>query len=64
MGSERILNYRDLDAWNVAMALCVLVYEVVGLLPRSEKHELSSRCDERQCQSPRTLRSCCICSHR
>jgi four helix bundle protein len=43
MGSDRILSYRDLDVWNVAMDLCVLVYEIADLLPKTEKYELSSQ---------------------
>lgn len=43
MTADPILNYRDLDAWNVAMELCVMAYRVAGLLPRSEQFELSSQ---------------------
>ncbi len=43
VSAEPILNYRDLDAWNVAMDLCVMAYSVAGLLPRSEQFELSSQ---------------------
>jgi four helix bundle protein len=43
VSAEPILSYRDLDAWNVAMDLCVMAYSVAGLLPRSEQFELSSQ---------------------
>lgn len=43
MTGQPILNYRDLDAWNVAMELCVMAYEVARRLPMSEQYGLSAQ---------------------
>jgi four helix bundle protein len=43
VADEPILNYRDLDAWNVAMDLSVMAYKVAGLLPSSELFALSAQ---------------------
>jgi four helix bundle protein len=37
----QIKSYRDLDAWQAAMDLVLLVYGVVPTLPPSEKYELA-----------------------
>ena len=42
MAEEAIFNYRDLDAWQVAMDLSVLTYKVAALLPRAELFGLSA----------------------
>jgi four helix bundle protein len=39
----RIQSYRDLDAWQVSMDLCLLVYTVVKALPENERFGLSSQ---------------------
>lgn len=43
MVNGTILNYRDLDAWNVAMELSVMVYEVAAALPRTELFGLGAQ---------------------
>ena len=43
MAGEVILNYRDLDAWQVAMDLSVVTYRVAALLPRSELFGLAAQ---------------------
>jgi four helix bundle protein len=43
MGSASVVSFRDLDAWNIAMDLSVMAYELVKLLPSTEKFELSSQ---------------------
>jgi four helix bundle protein len=43
MSSTDIQSFRDLDAWKVAMELCVLAYELTNRLLASERFELSSQ---------------------
>ena len=43
MGSQPIVTYRDLDAWQAAMDLTLCVYQLVQLLPTSERFELNSQ---------------------
>ena len=38
-----IRSFRDLDAWNVAMALAVNCYRVAKRLPAEERFELSAQ---------------------
>jgi four helix bundle protein len=37
-----INNFRDLDAWKVAMELALRVYEVIERLPQNERFEMAS----------------------
>ena len=43
MTEKRVNSFRDLDAWQLAMNLAVVVYRVVKELPQSERFELSSQ---------------------
>jgi four helix bundle protein len=43
MGKAVIESYRDLEVWQAAMDLTVLVYEVVTRLPSDERYVLSSQ---------------------
>jgi four helix bundle protein len=43
MGSQPIVTYRDLDAWQAAMELTMCAYQLVKLLPTTERFELSSQ---------------------
>ena len=43
MSESRIQSYRDLDAWRVSMALCLLAYRAARELPASERFVLSSQ---------------------
>ena len=43
MNSNPIKSFRDLDAWNVAMALAVACYGMAKRLPAEERFELSSQ---------------------
>ncbi len=38
-----IKNFRDLDAWQVAMDLAVRIYEIIGRLPACERYEIASQ---------------------
>ena len=38
-----ILSFRDLDAWNAAMELVVIAYEVTMVFPRTEQFALASQ---------------------
>jgi four helix bundle protein len=40
---DQILSFRDLDAWNAAMDLVTLVYELCKRLPRTEQFGLISQ---------------------
>lgn len=40
---DRVMTYRDLHAWNVAMDLAVASYRVARALPRDERFELSAQ---------------------
>ena len=40
---KKIESFRDLDVWNVAMAMAVRVYEVLGRLPAEERFELAGQ---------------------
>lgn len=39
----KILTFRDLDAWKVAMDMTVALYPVIGQLPPCERFELASQ---------------------
>ena len=39
----RIQSFRDLDAWRVAMDVTVVLYDVIGRLPPTERFELASQ---------------------
>ena len=43
MTKTQIQSYRDLEVWQAAMELTVLVYEVVKRLPSEERYVLSSQ---------------------
>ena len=43
MGSQPIVTYRDLDAWQAAMELTMCGYELIKHLPTTERFELSSQ---------------------
>jgi four helix bundle protein len=43
MENGRIQNFRDLDAWKVAMDLAVLSYEAAKKLPVAERYELAAQ---------------------
>ena len=43
MNKSAIQSYRDLDVWQAAMDLTVLVYEVANRLPGDERYVLSSQ---------------------
>jgi len=38
-----ITNFRDLDAWKVAMELALRMYEVIDRLPQNERFEMASQ---------------------
>jgi four helix bundle protein len=40
---EKILSFRDLDAWNAAMDLVITAYSVAGRLPTSQQYELAAQ---------------------
>ena len=39
----KITNFRDLDAWNVAMELALQIYDAVNHLPAHERYEMSGQ---------------------
>jgi four helix bundle protein len=40
---DKILSFRDLDAWNAAMDLVTTTYSVAGRLPKSQQYELAAQ---------------------
>lgn len=38
-----INNFRDLDAWKIAMGLALRMYEVIERLPQNERFEMASQ---------------------
>jgi four helix bundle protein len=43
MAQKQIVSFRDLEVWNLAMDLVLLVYDLATGLPNSERFELSSQ---------------------
>ena len=43
MAKKQIVRFRDLEVWNLAMDLVLLVYDLATALPNSERFELSSQ---------------------
>jgi hypothetical protein len=44
----RIVNYRDLEAWQSAMKLLLVIYDIASRLPHVERFELPHRCGEQR----------------
>jgi four helix bundle protein len=40
---DKILNFRDLDAWNAVMDLVVTAHALAGKLPASQQYELAKQ---------------------
>ena len=38
-----VKNFRDLDAWRVAMDLALLIYDLIDVLPPNERFEMASQ---------------------
>ena len=38
-----VRNFRDLDAWQVAMSLALSIYEVIDVLPKNERFEMAGQ---------------------
>jgi four helix bundle protein len=43
MEKEKIKSYRDLQVWQKAVEIAVLVYQITGSFPKSEQYGLSSQ---------------------
>lgn len=43
MEREKIKSYRDLQVWQKAVEIAVLVYQITGSFPKSEQYGLSSQ---------------------
>ena len=50
-----ILNYRDLEAWQAAFDLCLLIYDVAADLPGFERYELAGQLRRAGVSVPSTL---------